>query len=84
MRQERYDDQVQEVRNIMHNNLADLSEIELSVLRNRFPISKKNPEPLTLKQVGEQLDLSKERVRQIQKKAITKLREIVEQRLVAI
>jgi len=84
LRQERYHDQVQEVRNIMHNNLADLSEIELSVLRNRFPINKENPEPLTLKQVGEQLDLSKERVRQIQKKAITKLREIVEQRLVAI
>lgn len=84
LRQDRYHDQVHEVRNIIHNNLADLSEIELSVLQNRFPISEKNPISLTLKQVGERLDLSKERIRQIQIKAIAKLREIAEQRLVVV
>ena len=84
LRKERHHDQIQEVRNMIHNNLADLSEIELSVLKKRFPLSKEDPESLTLKQVGERLDLSKERIRQIQKKAITKLREIAEQRLVAV
>lgn len=84
LREESHHEQVQEVRNMIHNNLAELSEIELSVLKNRFPLSEDNLEPLTLKQVGERLDLSKERIRQIQKKAIGKLREVAEQRLIAI
>jgi len=83
-REERYQDHVREVRTIMRHNLADLSGIELSVVKNRFSLSKEFPEPLTLKQVGEKLDLSKERIRQIQKQALNKLREVAEQRMAAI
>jgi RNA polymerase sigma factor (sigma-70 family) len=73
---------VEEVRNIMQRNLADLSDIEDRVLRMRFSLDENQSAPLTLKQVGERLCLTKERVRQIQNKALAKLRLLAEDRLV--
>ena len=61
---------------------ADLSDIEERVLRMRFSLDDDQPAPLTLKQVGERLCLTKERIRQIQNRALGKLRLLAEDRLV--
>ena len=53
--------------------LGDLSEREASVLKMRFGLE--NTEPHTLKEIGEQLGLTRERVRQIETEALKKLGE---------
>ena len=68
----------------MNNNLADLSEIEMSVLQMRFSLEDEQVTPLTLKQAGTKLNLTKERIRQIQNNALKKLRDVAEERLVPI
>ncbi|MBI9016075.1 MAG: sigma-70 family RNA polymerase sigma factor [Phycisphaerae bacterium] len=70
-----------EVNTIMNNNLADLSDIEETVVRMRFAIGQGPKEPMTLKSVGESLHLTKERIRQIQNKALVKLKNLTESRL---
>ncbi len=52
--------------------LADLPERERRVLELRFGL--KDDQPKTLREIGEILDLSRERVRQIESRAINKLR----------
>lgn len=52
--------------------LDELTAREESVLRLRFGLGDR--EPLTLEEIGEELHLSRERVRQIEKNAINKLR----------
>lgn len=71
-----------EVKHIVLNNNAGLSDVELSVLGLRFGITD-DPEPktqkaLTLEQVGQIIGVTKERVRQIQNKAIKKIRSILD------
>lgn len=83
-REEEHSDWVDEVRNIMDQNLADLTGIEQSVVSLRFSLDSKQPKPLTLKQVGEKLGLTKERIRQIQNKALVKLRAIAQERMVSV
>ena len=83
-RKEQHEDWVDEVRNIMHQNLADLTDIEQSVVSMRFSLDTEQPRPLTLKQVGEKLGLTKERIRQIQNKALTKLRTVAQERMVSV
>jgi len=53
--------------------LGDLGEREASVLKMRFGLE--NTEPHTLKEIGEQLGLTRERVRQIETEALKKLGE---------
>lgn len=48
----------------------------------RFSLNQADTKPLTLKQVGDRLGLTKERIRQIQNKALSKLREVAEERMV--
>ena len=77
----------QEVKHIVINNEADLTEIELSVLELRFGVSSESqPEAqeevprraLTLEQVGQIIGVTKERVRQIQNKSLKKIRLMLE------
>ncbi len=78
------EDCVDEVRIIVKKNLADLSDIERSVIEYRFAMGKPlqdNPDarPLTLEQVGRVIGVTKERVRQIQNKALGKIRVLLEE-----
>jgi len=73
-----------EVRHIVTANKADLSEIEIKVISHRFGLDVSDvvpdqpppiqSEPLTLEQVGQVIGVTKERVRQIQNKALEKIR----------
>jgi RNA polymerase sigma factor (sigma-70 family) len=76
------DDCVDEVKRIVHLNTADLSDVEQKVVAARFNVSpdREDPEakPLTLEQVGKQIGVTKERVRQIQNKALDKIRDTLE------
>ena len=60
-------------RQVMRYALAALSAREESILRFRFGID--NVERETLKRIGQKMNISKERVRQLEKKAMGKLRQ---------
>ena len=77
----------QEVKHIVINNEADLTDIELSVLELRFGVTSEKPSEsqedspkraLTLEQVGQIIGVTKERVRQIQNKSLKKIRLMLE------
>jgi RNA polymerase primary sigma factor len=53
--------------------LATLSPIESSIIRWRFGLD--NEEELTLKEIGDKYNLSRERIRQLQEQAIGKIRK---------
>ena len=77
-----------EVKRIIRQNRADLSDIEQSVIEHRFAIrpagSRLSREtPLTLEQVGRIIGVTKERVRQIQNKALEKIRQSLESEYLA-
>ena len=55
------------------NAMGLLTPLEQSIIRQRFGLD--DDEGATLREIGEQYDLSRERVRQIQNKALEKLRE---------
>jgi len=73
-------DCVEQLREIIRRNVADLSDAEQVVIRERFAISDLVDEelPKTLEQVGRIIGVTKERVRQIQNKALSKIREALE------
>jgi len=72
-------EQADEVKQIVLENAADLTDIEQEILHHRFGFDAgRNGKPLTLAQVGKLIGLTKERVRQIQNRALVKLREAVE------
>jgi len=64
---------IERVKRAMAFNLGDLTEMESRILAKRFPVDR-GP-PLTFRQIGKVVGLSKERVRQIQNAALVKLRE---------
>ena len=75
-----------ELRSILTSNLADLSDVEKKVIQARFALDAADPEqarPMTLEQVGEIIGVTKERVRQIQNKALEKLRQTLEDGILA-
>lgn len=55
--------------------LTVIDEREAKVLELRFGL--KSREPMTLREIGDQLDITRERVRQIENKALRKLNRIV-------
>lgn len=72
-----------EVLHILRKNTADLTKVEKQVIEHRFAIGEKlhkepNAEPLTLEEVGRLIGVTKERVRQIQNKALKKIRVTLE------
>lgn len=73
------EDCVVELKTIVDRNLADLSDVEQTVLKRRFNWEQNENHPLTLEQVGRIIGVTKERVRQIQNKALTKIRRLMEE-----
>lgn len=64
----------------LKENRAELTGLESSILASRFAENPK--ETLSFREIGEQVGLSKERVRQIQNAALDKLRRVLEEDLV--
>ncbi len=78
-RAEQVADSAEEVRHIMDNNQAELTSVEKTVILHRFGIgATPQTPPLTLEQVGQIIGVTKERVRQIQNKALVKLKTVIE------
>ncbi|MFQ5491161.1 MAG: sigma-70 family RNA polymerase sigma factor [Phycisphaerae bacterium] len=78
-------DCVDELKGILVQNLADLSDVERTVILERFALNANvdPPQPKTLEQVGLIIGVTKERVRQIQNKALRKIRNALEDRYLA-
>lgn len=77
---------VQEIRDILSENRAALNEMEQTVIRERFALTSGQDgsiRPKTLEQVGQLIGVTKERVRQIQNKALKKIRMTLEDSLAA-
>lgn len=76
----------EEVKHIVLTNRADLSDVERTVIFHRFALqptagsaeTASAAVPLTLEQVGQIIGVTKERVRQIQNKALEKIRIAME------
>ena len=69
-----------EVRHIVTSNEADLTEVERTVIHHRFGLeAKEDHSSLTLEQVGQIIGVTKERVRQIQNKALQKIRDALDE-----
>ncbi len=80
------EDCVDELKSILVKNLADLTDVERTVIRERFALAAPDPDtaaPKTLEQVGSIIGVTKERVRQIQNKALRKIRTALEDRYLA-
>ncbi len=68
-------DAAEEVKRIVLENRCDLSEVERTVIEHRFGLETIELEkPMTLEQVGQIIGVTKERVRQIQNKAMEKIK----------
>jgi RNA polymerase primary sigma factor len=73
------EDCIDELKAIVTRNLADLSPVEDTVIRRRFNWEQQEETPLTLEEVGQIIGVTKERVRQIQNKALAKIRQVLEE-----
>jgi RNA polymerase sigma factor (sigma-70 family) len=73
------EDCIDELKAIVDRNLADLSQVEETVIRRRFNWKQEDESPLTLEEVGQIIGVTKERVRQIQNKALVKIRTVMEE-----
>jgi RNA polymerase sigma factor (sigma-70 family) len=71
-----------EMRAILRSNRAALTATEQAVIRARFLPDEAAPDaPLTLKQIGRLIGVTKERARQIQNRALAKLRQSLNESL---
>lgn len=70
------------IQDAVRSKEAQLTDVEQDVLRYRFGLSAgQNPPKFTLEKAGKMLGISKERVRQVQLRALRKIREVVEDQL---
>ncbi len=79
-------DCVDELRDILGRNLANLTDVEETVIRERFALDDLQTDrsvPKTLEQVGAIIGVTKERVRQIQNRALDKIRTALEEGILA-
>ena len=77
---------MEELRCVLTLNLAELNDVEWTVINSRFALDHlgdDKPAPKTLEQVGTVIGVTKERVRQIQNKALRKLRIALEETIAA-
>ena len=78
---------IDELAGILATNAADLTVTERRVLAERFGVKaarrKTASDPKTLRQVAEVFGVTKERVRQIQNKALAKLRDVLDEQVFA-
>ena len=58
--------------------LSGLKPIEADILRQRFGLD--DDKELTLKEIGEKYNLSRERIRQLQEQALTKMRRALQRK----
>ncbi|MEM1165225.1 MAG: sigma-70 family RNA polymerase sigma factor [Planctomycetota bacterium] len=79
-REEQVSDAASEVKRIVIENQCELSDIERTVIEHRFRLlePETDEKPMTLEQVGQIIGVTKERVRQIQNKALEKIRTELE------
>ncbi|MCP4593588.1 MAG: sigma-70 family RNA polymerase sigma factor [bacterium] len=85
-REEIETDCVAELKEIVLRNLADLSDVERTVIHERFALRhsvRQSDHPKTLAEVGLIIGVTKERVRQIQNKALKKIRTALEEKYLA-
>jgi RNA polymerase sigma factor (sigma-70 family) len=73
------EDCIDELKQIVDRNLADLTDVESTVIQRRFNWQQQDEHPLTLEEVGQIIGVTKERVRQIQNKALAKIRLVMEE-----
>jgi RNA polymerase primary sigma factor len=78
------EDCIDELKTIVDRNLADLSSVEQTVIRRRFNWQEQEETPLTLEEVGKIIGVTKERVRQIQNKALAKIKAKMEEGVLRI
>jgi len=72
-------DAVEELQRIIGSNTAQLSDVERQVIQARFAVNQGDAaSAMTLEEVGRVIGVTKERVRQIQNKALEKLRATIE------
>jgi len=73
---------VEELRGIIRSNAASLNDVEVQVIQARFALGQiggmTDDAPRTLEQVGLLIGVTKERVRQIQNRALAKLRDTLQ------
>ncbi|MCA9243058.1 MAG: sigma-70 family RNA polymerase sigma factor [Phycisphaerales bacterium] len=76
-----YDESVDDLRFLLSQNIADLTPTEQRILTERFGLGTRETAPpntpmKTLRQVADEFGVTKERIRQIQNRALEKLREV--------
>jgi RNA polymerase primary sigma factor len=64
--------------NEVRDLLSSLKPIEADILRQRFGLN--DDKELTLKEIGEKYNLSRERIRQLQEQALTKMRRALQRK----
>jgi len=62
---------------IIERLLSRIDEREATILKLRYGLE--DEEPMTLKQIGARIGLTRERVRQLEREAVKKLREVIEE-----
>ena len=73
-----HEDALDALGEVLTRNRADLSDVERTIVLERFAIGSDRKKGRTLTEVGEIVGLTRERVRQIQKLAIEKLRVVLD------